>query len=326
MARAEDTVFDLLLIESDDDGDLIELDAPHRPPQALEPSHVPIDIDISILSSISIDVGFRLHPRLRTVLPPDSPTDPPQPARALRHPRRTNSQRLSPPRLSRSDSTVVGSGSGSGSGSGAQDADAGRPPPPPRREPTARHRAPSMHNYAVPVPDSFSRSWASLIGSVDFVRQLQHGVNPAAAAAAAAAAARSYAPARPPSPKPPMEPVPPARQGFTRDTCENPDDEMVVVCPSCNEELAYDPAESTAQANSRKRKRQPGEHHFWAIKKCGHVYCADCFENRRPSKTSSGAGFARASSSSPGPLDIRCSVDGCDTKVGNKSEWIGIYL
>ena len=74
---------------------------------------------------------------------------------------------------------------------------------------------------------------------------------------------------REPSPKPPMEPVSPARPGFTRDTCAE-DDEKVVVCPACNEELAYAPGEGVVTTNNGKKRRK-GEHHFWALKKCGHV-------------------------------------------------------
>lgn len=75
-----------------------------------------------------------------------------------------------------------------------------------------------------------------------------------------------------PSPKPPM--TPPTRDGFTRDTSST--EERIVVCPACNDELAYDPTGAAPEpivtsANGRKRKRAPGEHHFWALKKCGHV-------------------------------------------------------
>lgn len=81
------------------------------------------------------------------------------------------------------------------------------------------------------------------------------------------------------SPKPALEVPSAAREGFTRDT-KLEDEENIVVCPCCEEELAYDPKESAAAAAaaasssppiSKKRKRAPGEHHFWAVKKCGHV-------------------------------------------------------
>jgi hypothetical protein len=70
------------------------------------------------------------------------------------------------------------------------------------------------------------------------------------------------------SPKPAAEVAQPARPGFTRDT----DPETAFVCPGCNEELAYDPDEAPATGPTRsKAKRSRSEHHFWALKSCGHV-------------------------------------------------------
>lgn len=73
----------------------------------------------------------------------------------------------------------------------------------------------------------------------------------------------------PPPPPPAAAPsvgqklvVPDAREGFTRDTGE----EVVVVCPACGGELEYVPG-----GEGKKRKREKGEHHFWAVKACGHV-------------------------------------------------------
>lgn len=62
--------------------------------------------------------------------------------------------------------------------------------------------------------------------------------------------------------------VPPAREGFTRDTGE----EVVVVCPACGGELEYVPG----GGEGKKRKREKGEHHFWAVKACGHVRVFPC--------------------------------------------------
>lgn len=87
---------------------------------------------------------------------------------------------------------------------------------------------------------------------------------------------------REPSPKPPMEPTPATRDGFTRDTCADPEKmgDRVIICPACRGELAYDPSDTAAQASgAKKRKRAPGEHHFWALKKCGHV-CLRLFFSR----------------------------------------------
>jgi hypothetical protein len=77
------------------------------------------------------------------------------------------------------------------------------------------------------------------------------------------------------APKRDHVPPPKAREGFTRDT-GNEDD--VVVCPSCEKELKYDPdaANDTAMSPPRptkkpRSKKDQEEHHFWALKDCGHV-------------------------------------------------------
>jgi hypothetical protein len=75
-------------------------------------------------------------------------------------------------------------------------------------------------------------------------------------------------------PKPDHVPPPPAREGFTRDT-GNADD--VVICPSCSQELKYDPDGATDDAMSPRPAKKPrtrkdqAEHYFWALKDCGHV-------------------------------------------------------
>lgn len=77
-------------------------------------------------------------------------------------------------------------------------------------------------------------------------------------------------PAAAPS-KPPHEPPKPARPGFTRDTGED----VIAICPSCDQELAYDPDEdgdaSATPAKKTRSKKATAEHHFWAVKACGHV-------------------------------------------------------
>jgi hypothetical protein len=77
------------------------------------------------------------------------------------------------------------------------------------------------------------------------------------------------------APKPDHVPPPPAREGFTRDT-GNADD--VIVCPSCERELKYDPdanIEDTLRPAKKVRTRKDHEeHHFWALKDCGHVSLA----------------------------------------------------
>ncbi|KAM0362015.1 hypothetical protein ACHAO7_011409 [Fusarium culmorum] len=132
-----------------------------------------------------------------------------------------------------------------------------------------------------------------------------------------------------------MPTPPPTREGFTRNTCLDPEkeSESVVICPSCNEELAYDPSRTVTQGSvgtaKGKRKRGPGEHHFWALKKCGHVYCVDCYENRNPTEPNRDrVGFRSPDASMPCYIgnDLICAVDNCSTKVSARTEWVGIFL
>ncbi|KAB5511666.1 hypothetical protein GE09DRAFT_1164053 [Coniochaeta sp. 2T2.1] len=72
-------------------------------------------------------------------------------------------------------------------------------------------------------------------------------------------------------PKPAHIAPPVAREGFTRAT----GDETTVICPSCEEELKYDPDDKEGQPPPAKKprttKKDREEHHFWAVKACGHV-------------------------------------------------------
>jgi hypothetical protein len=75
-------------------------------------------------------------------------------------------------------------------------------------------------------------------------------------------------------PKPAHVPPPAPRDGFTRDTGDADD---VVVCPGCTEELKYDPDSANDDTMSGRAPKKPRtrkdqeEHHFWALKDCGHV-------------------------------------------------------
>lgn len=71
-------------------------------------------------------------------------------------------------------------------------------------------------------------------------------------------------------PKPVYVPPPPPKEGFTRST----GDDLEFVCPGCEEELKYDPDEEEAKSPPTKKARtrkDREEHHFWAVKDCGHV-------------------------------------------------------
>ncbi|KAM0430942.1 hypothetical protein ACHAPT_005576 [Fusarium lateritium] len=275
---------------------------------------------------------------------PDSPVQTrgsiPQ-TRSGRNPRRTNSQRISPPQLSRSDGTFFGrtasiidltvdSPEDERPSSNLPGGRSMRPRPPRPDDLIELELISSMprEQSGRRPPASFAigltRTIAGLL-SRDIMGFPQPQLD---------VSRNAFAP-REPSPKPAMEPISPAREGFTRDTCTDPEkeSESVVICPACSEELAYDPSGTMTQSSvgggKGKRKRAPGEHHFWALKKCGHVYCADCFENRKPTKANrDGVGFRAPDGKHPytAVSDLRCAVEGCETKVSSKTEWVGIFL
>ncbi|PFH57854.1 hypothetical protein XA68_14473 [Ophiocordyceps unilateralis] len=300
---------------------------------------------------------------------PDSPEGPRSQQTLGRNPRRTNSQNVSPPHLSRTDSTLISPFSSVIDLTVDSPEDQRQPESPrllrPRHTFTHhhhhhRHHHHHPHQHRPPrqvfrqfVPDQLIEVEFLNSGGVNLLPDIAMGVQrmtagligadvwrrggfnpPSFEFAAAAAAAASFGNDRDPSPKPPMEQVLPAREGFTRDTQQDPegDGAGIVVCPACNEELAYDPTDNSARGgDSKKRRRVPGEHHFWALKKCGHVYCADCFENRKPTKAMpNGAGFRSLIGKSPGSAstlnELRCVVTGCETKIAHKTEWVGIFL
>ncbi|KAI0399155.1 hypothetical protein F4802DRAFT_611087 [Xylaria palmicola] len=124
--------------------------------------------------------------------------------------------------------------------------------------------------------------------------------------------------------KPAHEPPQPARPGFTRDTGED----VVAICPSCEQELAYDPegddGNPTTPAKKGRSKKAMAEHHFWAVKNCGHVYCKRCFDNRRPG--AKGAAHVSFRADSEGGKKVYCAVDDCESEVSAKTAWVGIFM
>ncbi|KAF5007371.1 hypothetical protein FDECE_6302 [Fusarium decemcellulare] len=257
-------------------------------------------------------------------------------AQGGRNPRRTNSQRITPPQLSRTDGTFYGPPP-SFIDLTVDSPEEERPSNPPGgRNMRARTRPDELFelevissgprrtvgNFAGNIAIGWTRRIAGILNADIIFNQPQLDVS-----------RNAFAPRE--SPKPPMEAIPAAREGFTRDTCLEPEkeSESVVICPACSEELAYDPTGTVTQSavgsGKGKRKRAPGEHHFWALKKCGHVYCADCFENRKPTRTNrDGVGFRGPDGKPPynAVSELRCAVEGCETKVASKTEWVGIFL
>lgn len=82
--------------------------------------------------------------------------------------------------------------------------------------------------------------------------------------------------ARRPTPKPDFMAPPAARPGFTRNTGLDQDtnEELVIVCASCDNELRYSAVGDDGDSRPTKKartKKDREEHHFWAVKACGHV-------------------------------------------------------
>lgn len=228
------------------------------------------------------------------------------PIRTYRHPRRTNSQRLTPPRLSRSESIMLASEpsfidlTGDDDTGGTNHTNNNEPPRrsnrnhprpiiPPHPDSTGGNdhlvgfeflnpRHAIRYGFASSFARGFGRTLADIL-SADFLTSQPPSLPLPTGLPARLYAQRQPQPQQqPPSPPQVMAPLPPARPGFTRDTVLEPGedaDERVVVCPICNEELAYDPAEGpaiqTTATGAKKRKRAIGDHHFWAVKQCGHV-------------------------------------------------------
>ncbi|KAM0322133.1 hypothetical protein ACHAQA_009621 [Verticillium albo-atrum] len=220
--------------------------------------------------------------------------------------RRQNSQARNPPAFARSDSSILG-------GPPVIDLTDDAPDRPGLRR-NFMHNLPFL-NFFTPDPadpnldlvEGMMNNPFNPVGHIQL--QYQHG-------------AFDH---RPPSPKPVHVPPPPARSGFSRDT--KADSSSAYVCPACNEELAYDPLEASTSEpqpsrSTRLGKRHRSEHHFWALKGCGHVYCEDCYENRKPTNKRPNTGFLHGGRDQK----LSCAVEGCDTQVANKGSWVGIYL
>ncbi|ROW04960.1 hypothetical protein VPNG_07020 [Cytospora leucostoma] len=143
---------------------------------------------------------------------------------------------------------------------------------------------------------------------------------------------------RQPTPKPDFEAPPAARPGFTRDTGPDKDtgEEQVFVCPSCDNELKYSEEEeedgnSGRPAKRARTKKDREEHHFWAVKACGHVYCKSCYDNRKKhskGKDSAAAktGFQFQPSEKARSVKIFCAVDDCQSEVSPNNAWVGIFM
>lgn len=151
-----------------------------------------------------------------------------------------------------------------------------------RRPPTADHRRPLGANFLPNAALDYINAFALLhdgpgrSGRIRNAPPFRYFMNEAPFEPAIGGlhlnyqrAAFTTPPAPPPPPPPPKMTVPPAREGFTRDTGED----VVVICPACSGELEYDPSggKEDGLTGKKRAKREKGEHHFWAVKACGHV-------------------------------------------------------
>ncbi|OTB07906.1 hypothetical protein M426DRAFT_8123 [Hypoxylon sp. CI-4A] len=285
----------------------------------------------------------------------EGPAPPTSQQRSQNARRQRSQQRGTPPRLARSDAGYMGSHTVIDLISDSDDEPVEMPPPrrsnsarqgnrqEPRPEPAQRLTLPEPRNYPDQFPD-FHRPFGFMHHI--HIRQVFQGVmdnnnrNDVIVTGANQlpnAAANPDLPVRldyvvhpfqnPPqapggAPKPAHEPPKETRKGFTRNTGED----VVAICPSCDQELAYDPEEDGNPPPSKRArtKKSQAEHHFWAVKACGHVYCKKCFDNRRPSgKNPAPVGFRPDPSAGKKML---CAVEDCDSEVSIKSAWVGIFL
>lgn len=152
---------------------------------------------------------------------------------------------------------------------------------------------------------------------------------------------------RAPDPKPVHVPPPAAPEGFTRNT----GGEDALVCPGCENELQFCEEDEAAKQKSpptkkAKSRKDMEEHHFWALKDCGHVriltrhavcftsanffflslsfqvYCKGCYEKRGVKKLEKSP-FRQAPDNA---RKMVCSVPECKTEVTTKWAWVGLFL
>ncbi|KAL9138403.1 MAG: hypothetical protein Q9175_000386 [Cornicularia normoerica] len=102
---------------------------------------------------------------------------------------------------------------------------------------------------------------------------------------------------------PTYDPPAPAQEGFTR----TPNEDDVLVCPNCDDELGLGDDEV---------KRQ-----VWVVKACGHVYCGECAKNRSTSKKS----LLSATSKRIKPFS-KCVVEDCGKNVSHVKSVIQVYM
>ncbi|KAK8058606.1 hypothetical protein PG994_009054 [Apiospora phragmitis] len=118
--------------------------------------------------------------------------------------------------------------------------------------------------------------------------------------------------------KPQHEPPQKAQDGFTRDT----GGEEILICPSCEEELNYDPDE-TAENGPPREEGKDSKGSSMPLLGCQSL----CYDNKNRKTTTSK--FPHKVGFKPDPnraTKTLCAVDGCTSDVSTKPSWVGIYL
>ncbi|KAF2126414.1 hypothetical protein P153DRAFT_399198 [Dothidotthia symphoricarpi CBS 119687] len=111
---------------------------------------------------------------------------------------------------------------------------------------------------------------------------------------------------RVPEPPPPTYEAPPeAPTGYTR----SPQEEDVLVCPNCEDQLCEGEDEV---------KRQ-----VWLVKTCGHVYCGECTTNRAIKRSAKGKEKQTVPKTKPFK---ECVVDDCGKKVSGSKAMIQVFM
>ncbi|KAF4551214.1 Hypothetical protein D9617_14g076710 [Elsinoe fawcettii] len=109
------------------------------------------------------------------------------------------------------------------------------------------------------------------------------------------------------SPAPPYRAPEKPEVGFTR----SPQEDEVVCCPNCGDELAVGGSEE---------KRS-----VWVVKGCGHVYCGQCMLHRHASKRNSKGKQKDDGTKVEVQPFKQCVVDGCTQKV-QKAQVLQLFL
>lgn len=132
-------------------------------------------------------------------------------------------------------------------------------------------------------------------------------------------------PAPPEPQKTPYVPPKPAEPGFTRSPAELKEDE-IMICPACEEELVQHQVKDAPTTNARGKaltNKERAEHPFWVVRKCGHVYCNKCYQDR---KNKNGDAKFYLPGQPKKDSTLICPVDDCTSAVSKPTEWIGIFL